>query len=169
MSLRQIGDRYLKGRISATEFLRLTEIQLQTLFMKAFADVWGRVPTDLEQFEIIQAIEEQITTTVDVQTGKAWGLTERIQSVNSRAISSAEFLASLDSYQSSPLPFRWRQSVAKAKAGGSVYAIRRLGVAEHCEQCPGYEVLTPTLIDLIVPPGNLCDCRGRCKCELEFI
>jgi hypothetical protein len=40
--------------------------------------------------------------------------------------------------------------------------------ARHCVQCPGYERTDWVPIDEIVPLGVGCDCRGRCRCSIQY-
>jgi len=40
--------------------------------------------------------------------------------------------------------------------------------AEHCRQCPGYAQPNWLPVDQVVPKGAQCDCRGNCRCRVEY-
>jgi hypothetical protein len=57
------------------------------------------------------------------------------------------------------------------KAAGLTQAQRSLNplVREHCKQCPGYDTNGKWVgINLVVLPGELCDCGARCRCNVKY-
>lgn len=49
------------------------------------------------------------------------------------------------------------------------YAKRLLDAqARHCQSCIGYQRLTWTPIQNVIPPGVDCECGGNCRCRLVF-
>ncbi len=61
------------------------------------------------------------------------------------------------------------QKITRSQDGANE-AKRRLDPrAQHCRQCPNYDTGGRWIpIDRVVPVGEQCDCRGNCRCTVEY-
>jgi hypothetical protein len=100
------------------------------------------------------------------KSGKRFGLKYLAKDIQAGAISVAQLRNSLRLYSESGKTSYWQALKTTEKELGRLYAIRVLGIAEHCDDCLRYSTLPPQPIDQIILPTQQCACMNSCKCRI---
>lgn len=99
--------------------------------------------------------------------GKAYGLKYLAKDIKDGKVTIAQLRNRLRMFADSGRLSYWYGLKESAKDKGKTHAVRVLGDAKHCKDCPRLagEI---KLIDKILLPGQGCECLTQCKCRLRI-
>lgn len=162
----RLADRLDAGDITLGQFQRDAALALKQIHVsQAFLAAGGHENlNDADWLSVGRTLKKHY---YDGKEGdRKFGIKWLAQDIKDGKVSLAQLRNRLKQFAASGKETYWRISAEKS---GKPYAMRLLGDAEHCEQCPKYAALPPQSIADVVLPTQKCDCRSNCKCQLVFL
>ncbi|MBD2492539.1 hypothetical protein [Aulosira sp. FACHB-615] len=158
--LQQLGDRLLSNQVTLKDWQLQTAQTLKILHTQQYMlGVGGDAQV---QDSDLRAIAAELVNQYKYLQNFATDLTQERVSV-------AQFKVRLGMYASAAKVSYFRGEKEAAKRSGFNGAMRVLGDAEHCEDCPRYAALGAVPIDEVIYPTQECACRINCKCSLLWV
>jgi hypothetical protein len=167
----KVGDRLALGAISLPDFQREAAQILKRIHVQSFILGVGGVDrvTDADWLKVGRLLKQQYYDGKDPETGKRFGLKWLCQDILDGKVTPEQLRYRLSLYAQSGKVTYWEADRTAAIRSGKPYAVRKLGDAEHCRQCPEYAAMPPQPVEQIILPTQKCDCRNACKCTLLYL
>lgn len=158
--LQQIGDRLLNSQITLKDWQQQVAQNLKILHTQQFLlGVGGEAQIQQSDYG---AIASELQNQYQYLQGFATDLTKG-------KVSPAQFKVRLGMYAQAAKVSFYRGEKEAAKRSGFDGAMRVLGDAEHCVDCPKYAALGAVPIDQVIYPTQKCQCKINCKCSLLYV
>lgn len=166
-----LGDRLSAGAITLRQFQEQASIHIREIHTSSAILGRGGIHnmTAENWLEVGREVKKHLWSGRDELNGRSFGIKHLAQDVKDGKLTPGQLRSRLQMFAESGRYSRDLMELQSAKDAGKLYAIRSLGVAEHCPECPTLVQNDPISIDRIVLPGRLCSCRSRCKCSVRFL
>lgn len=158
--LHKLSDSLLSQEITLKQWQEQFANQLKILHTQQFLlGVGGE--SEIKEFDF-KTISDELVNQFQYLQNFASDLTKG-------KVSQAQFKNRVGMYAKASKVSFFAGEVAAARNSGLDGAIRILGDAEHCIDCPKYAALGAVRLSEIVLPQQRCECRVNCKCSLQFV
>jgi hypothetical protein len=170
-NLESLASKYFNGQISLLEFQTQSASHLKHLHISSL--ILGKDGVENvtgNDFLAVGRILKEQYYDGKGKDGKPFGLKHLTQELASGNVSQAQLKNRLALYGKSAQQSYWLGKTETAKNDQKTFAIRKLGATDrHCQSCLSYSALPPQPLNLVILPGQKCECRSNCKCHLEFM
>lgn len=158
--LHKLSDSLLSQEITLKQWQEQFANQLKILHTQQFLlGVGGE--SEIKEFDF-KTISDELVNQFQYLQNFASDLTKG-------KVSQAQFKNRVGMYAKASKVSFFAGEVAAARNSGLDGAIRILGDAEHCKDCPKYAALGAVKLSDLILPQQKCECRINCKCSLQFI
>lgn len=166
-----LGDRLTDGKITLQDFQRESARLVRRLHVQQTAIAVGGLDkvTPAMWLATARRLKIQYKDGKDKETGKPFGLKWLAKDIQDGSVSPAQLRNRLGMYAQAAIGSYWG-TLQQAQVGQGMTEGRRILADSDraCPDCVGFAGLGWVPIAKLVMPTQKCQCRSRCRCQIEY-